>query len=173
MYKGCLLSCTELTLKRSVGLDSWQRLIGVPPGSSGLSASRKVVTSSRWLPPKTFWGPGEKEKALAASVSKGSRIVDVMMSSEAAQRTVGSRQEGVENVDKQVDVEERWVTCATNTKHQRRSCSQSQCEGYGAATLKPTGQTRRVNIPCLMRSMHTPSVGSLYRANGGHKMCCK
>jgi hypothetical protein len=108
MYKGCLLSCTELTLKRSVGLDSLQRLIGVPPGSSGLSASRKVVTSSRWLPPKTFWGPGEKDKALTASVSKGSRIVDVMMLSEVAEHTVGSRQEAVENVDRQVDVEERW-----------------------------------------------------------------
>jgi len=141
MYKGCLLSCTELTLKRSVGLDSLQRLIGVPPGSSGLSASRKVVTSSRWLPPKIFWGPGEKDKALTASVSKGSRIVDVMMLSEVAQHTVGSRQEAVENVDRQADVEERWNYGESEVDGGLR-CLSSQlpkCQSWGTSSLAASG----------------------------------
>jgi hypothetical protein len=64
---------------RSGGLDTLQRLIGVPQGSLDLSSSGKVEVSLSWSPLNNSWSRGEKDKAVTAGTSRRSHIIDGMI----------------------------------------------------------------------------------------------
>ena len=75
---GCLVTSTDVILKRSVGLDTGQRLMGDPPGKSSRASDLSEATPWRALP-SGCWKLGDTERALAAFTPMANRIVQTRL----------------------------------------------------------------------------------------------